>query len=370
MKVYLDNAATTPLAPEVIDEMIFVMKNVYGNPSSIHNWGREAKVVIENARKTIATLIQASPSEIYFTSGAVEAITTILWGAISSLQVRTIITSKIEHSIVIHTLDKFQERGFVKVEYCKTDGLGHIDLQHLQTLTEANNGALVVLMHVNNEIGNISPINEISLMCKQNQCYYCTDMVQSMGKLAINLKEISPDFAISSGHKLHAPKGIGFMYIRKGVKIQPLLIGGQEMNQRAGTENIYGIAGLSKAFEIAYMNYEYNVDYISGLKQYMIQLLEKIPNIEFNGDAKGNSLYTILNVSFPNETKYEMLVYKLDIAGIAVSEGSACSSGVNHLSHVIQELPNPGRPAIRFSFSKFNTKEEIDYCIEIIRNFN
>ena len=161
MKVYLDNAATTPLAPEVIDEMIFVMKNVYGNPSSIHNWGREAKVVIENARKTIATLIQASPSEIYFTSGAVEAITTILWGAISSLQVRTIITSKIEHSIVIHTLDKFQERGFVKVEYCKTDGLGHIDLQHLQTLTEANNGALVVLMHVNNEIGNISPINEI-----------------------------------------------------------------------------------------------------------------------------------------------------------------------------------------------------------------
>ncbi|MEI8204280.1 MAG: aminotransferase class V-fold PLP-dependent enzyme, partial [Bacteroidota bacterium] len=194
MKIYLDNAATTPLAPEVIDEMAYVMKNIPGNPSSIHSWGREAKVVIENARKTIANLIHATSSEIYFTSGAVEAITTILWGAVSSLKVKTIVTSKLEHSIVIHTLETFQERGFVKVEYCKTDALGHIDLEHLQTLVQTNSNSLVVLMHANNEIGNISPINEIAKICKESNCYYCTDMVQSMGKLSINIKEISPDF--------------------------------------------------------------------------------------------------------------------------------------------------------------------------------
>ena len=272
MKVYFDNAATTPIAPGVIDVMTSVMKNTQGNPSSIHSWGREARVVIESARKTIASFINAAPSEIYFTSGAVEAITTILWGVVSSLNVRTIISSKLEHSVVVHTLEQFEKRGFIQVKNCPTDLNGQIDLQALAILIQENEGALVALMHVNNEIGNISPVEAISALCKQHACYFFTDMVQSMGKLTIDLKALSPDFAVCSGHKLHGPKGIGFLYLRKGIKIQPLLIGGgQEMNQRSGTENIYGIAGLAKAFEIAYRDLDKNEVYIKDLKSYIFK---------------------------------------------------------------------------------------------------
>lgn len=370
MKIYLDNAATTPMDPEVIEAMLPYMRQHFGNPSSIHSYGREVRAGIEKARKNVAALLKASPSEIFFTSGGTEANNTAIFCSVRDLGVKHIISSPVEHHAVTHTVEELQREGKIRLSWVQLDEKGNVRLDHLEELLKSDEKTLVSLMHANNEVGNLLPLEKVARLCKQYNAYFHSDTVQTMGHFSIDLSQIPVDFITCAAHKFHGPKGAGFLFIRSGVKIHPFIFGGaQERNMRGGTENVYGIIGLSKALELAYRDLDQHRKHIEGLKNHLAKQLEAhIPGIEFNGDCRGDSLYTVLNVAFPVNEQSEMLLFNLDIAGISCSGGSACSSGSNAGSHVLKSIyGNIDRPSVRFSFSKYNTREEIDYTVEKLK---
>ena len=371
MRVYFDNAATTPIDPEVLKEMYRVMENSYGNPSSIHAHGREVRSIIEKARKTIAHLLHTSPAEIFFTSGGTEADNTAIRCGIVDNGLKHAISSRLEHHAVIHTLEAMKKAGTIQLSYVDADSKGNIDYNHLEELLRSNDRSLVSLMHANNELGTISDMERIGDLCEHYNAIYHSDTVQTMGHYQHDLSKLKAHFMVCAAHKLHGPKGIGFLHVNHKVKIKPFIYGGsQERNMRGGTENVYGIVGLAKALEIAYANMEDHHNQIQSLKTYMIgQLKDNIPGIEFNGEIDpAKSLYTVLNVSFPCNDMADMLLFNLDIAGISASGGSACSSGSDIGSHVLTAIGgDPNRPSVRFSFSKYNTKEEVDYTVSKLK---
>ncbi|MDP9080579.1 MAG: cysteine desulfurase [Bacteroidota bacterium] len=371
MRVYLDNAATTPLDPEVTKEMIKVMENTYGNPSSIHSHGREARTLIERARKTIANLLHTSPAEIFFTSSGTEADNTAIRCGIVDHNIKHAITSRLEHHAVIHTMEALERAGVIKLSYVDVDSKGSVDYDHLETLLKDNERSFVSLMQANNEIGTLSDMERVGDICEAYNAIYHCDTVQTMGHYQHDLSKLKAHFLVCAGHKLHGPKGVGFLHVNHRIKIKPLIYGGaQERNMRGGTENIYGIVGLAKALEIAYSEMEQHQQHIQGLKTYMIdQLTESIPGINFNGETDpAKSLYTVLNVQFPEMEMADMLLFNLDIAGISASGGSACSSGSDIGSHVLTAIgASSSRPSVRFSFSKYSTKDEVDYTVAKVR---
>jgi cysteine desulfurase len=369
MKVYLDNAATTPLDPEVFEAMKPFMLEDFGNPSSTHSHGRKVRAAIESSRKAVAELLNCTPGEIIFTSGGTEADNAIITGAIKTYNIKNAISSPIEHHAVEHTLHTLEKRGDIKLHFVQLDEKGHVDLAHLESLLKEFPNALVSLMHANNEIANLLDIEKVGELCAQYNAYFHSDTVQTMGHYKHDLKKLKVHGLTAAAHKFHGPKGIGFMYINKDKKIQPMIHGGaQERNLRGGTENTYGIIGLAKALQICYREMEEHETKINSLKQYMIDKLKAaVPGISFHGDSDNlkGSLYTVLNVSFPESEENEMMLFNLDLQGISASGGSACSSGASTGSHVLNALyPGSKRGAVRFSFSKFNTKEEIDFAVE------
>ena len=364
MKVYLDNAATTRIDDSVIEAVTQVMKVIYGNPSSVHGHGRQARAEIEKARRSVAGHLNVSPAEIFFTSGGTEADNMAILCSVRDLGVKRIITSKIEHHAVLHTVEAVEDE--VEVNYVRLTPNGHVDMEHLEELLQNSEKTLVSLMHANNEIGNLLDLKKVSEMCREHGAYFHSDTVQTMCHYLLDLKELDIDFITASAHKFHGPKGIGFLYVNSNVKVKPMIYGGsQERNMRGGTENIYGIVGLAKAMEVAYSELENHQKQVQGLKSRIIEKLrESIHGVRFNGDAEGDSLYTVLNVCFPDTPISEMLLFNLDIMGVSASGGSACTSGSSVGSHVLAELDrDQKRPAIRFSFSKHNTIEEIDFTV-------
>lgn len=368
MKIYLDNAATTKLDKAVIDAMLPVMQEEYGNPSSIHGSGRKVRSLIENARKTVAKLLNVTPAEIFFTSGGTEADNTCIIQSVENHGITHIISSKIEHHAVEHTVSILEKKGKVKVSWVNIDSKGNVDLVHLEELLKTNPRTLVSLMHANNEIGTLLPIKQVGEICEKYNAIFHSDTVQTVGHYPLNLKDIKVHFITCAAHKFHGPKGVGFLYINHTIKIDPFINGGaQERNMRGGTENVYGIVGLAKALEICYAEMDEHVKHISDLKLYMIQKLQQsIPGIEFNGETSPEkALYTVLNCRFPAHPNAEMLLFNLDIAGIYASGGSACTSGSNQGSHVLKGIcADMNRPSVRFSFCKHNTKEEIDFVVK------
>jgi cysteine desulfurase len=369
MRVYLDNAATTPLDNEVFEAMKPFMLEEFGNPSSTHAHGRKVRAAIESARKQVATLMNCTPGEIIFTSGGTEADNAILRGALETFAIGHVITSRIEHHAVEQTLTSLATQGKVTLHFVGTDGTGHIDMDHLSRLLSAHPGSLVSLMHANNEIGNILDFNRVGELCVEHNAYFHSDTVQSVGQYRYDLSSQKVHGMAAAAHKFHGPKGAGFMFIRKDRKFAPLVLGGaQERNMRGGTENVYGIIGLAKALEVAYRDLDQHRSHIVGLKSRMIERLrESIPGVDFHGDSANveGSLYTVLNVSLPESEDNDMVLFNLDLEGISASGGSACSSGATTGSHVLGALyPGSRRGAVRFSFSKYNTAEEIDYTVE------
>lgn len=375
-RIYLDNAATTQIDEEVLEAMLPLLRENFGNPSSIHAHGRKIKASVETARKTVANLLHTSPAEIFFTSGGTEADNTAILSSIETYEIKHAITSKIEHHAVLHTLQHLEKAGKIELSYVDLTKNGSIDLESLEKLLIVKPKSLVSLMHANNEIGNITDIQSVGMLCKQFEAIYHSDTVQTMGHFSHNLQELNLDFLVGAAHKFHGPKGVGFLYVNANNKIHPLIHGGsQERNMRGGTENVYGIVGLAKALEIAYREMDAHKSHIEGLKSRMIEKIkEQINGVTFNGNSAdlNASLYTVLNVSFPEHPDNEMLLFNLDIEGISCSGGSACSSGTDVGSHVLNELSlNPKRANVRFSFSKYNTVEEIDKTVEIlVNNFN
>jgi len=370
--IYLDNAATSPILPEVIDVISGAMANVYGNPSCIHHVGRKAKSLVETSRKNIAKHFNTSAQEIIFTAGGSEADNLILRNAVTNLGVTTIISSKIEHHAVLHTIENLRKDLEIVVKYVDLDEAGSVNYLHLeQLLQESNEKKLVSLMYINNEIGNILNLKKVSELCMANNALFHSDAVQGVGHFKIDVKEIPIDFFVASAHKFHGPKGVGFAYIKRGFGIHPILHGGeQERGARAGTENVHSILGMEKALEIACLKMPEESAYIQKLKNYFINELKlHFKGIEFNGlsESESDSSYTILNVRFPKN--YAMLLFNLDLKGIAVSGGSACQSGSNQGSHVLHAILSEKeaiKTSVRFSFSKFNTVEEIDYVIQTL----
>ena len=372
-RIYLDNAATTPLDKEVMAEMINVMENYYGNPSSIHAQGREVRTLVEKARKTVAGLLNATPAEIFFTSGGTEADNTAIRCGIAAFGIKHAITSKIEHHAVEHTLGQLLKDGVIdKLSFVNIDSKGNIDYDHLEQLLKENSRSFVSLMHANNELATLTDMEKVGDICERYEAIYHCDTVQTMGHYVHDVRKIKAHFIVCAAHKLHGPKGVGFLFVNHTVKISPMIFGGaQERNMRGGTENVYGIVGLAKALEMAYGHMAEHQTYIQELKTYMkAKLVAEIPAISFNGETDPEkSLYTVLNVSFPAMEMSDMLLFNLDINGISASGGSACSSGSNIGSHVLTAVgTDPNRPSVRFSFSKFNTKEEIDYVIEKVKH--
>ena len=371
MRVYFDNAATTPVDKEVLKEMYQVMENHFGNPSSIHAHGREVRTIIEKARKTVSGLLHTSPSQIFFTSGGTEADNTAIRCGIIDHGIKHAITSRIEHHAVLHTLENLEAKGIIKLSFLDVDSKGNPNLNQLEELLKTNERSFVSLMHANNELGTITDIEKVGDICERYNALFHCDTVQTLGHYSHDVTKLKVHFLVCAAHKLHGPKGIGFLYINQDIKINPLIFGGsQERNMRGGTENVYGIVGLAKALQLAYQDMEAHQEYIQGLKTYMMQQLsENVAGIEFNGETDPDkSLYTVLNVSFPEMEMAEMLLFSLDIAGISASGGSACSSGTNIGSHVLTGIAaHPDRPAVRFSFSKFNTIEEVDYVVDKIK---
>jgi len=373
MKVYLDNAATTPIASEVIDEIQPYLSNYFGNPSSTHAFGRKTKNAIEINRKKIADLIQAKNNEIIFTSGGTEADNMALRCAVYDLNVKRIITTKIEHHAVLHTAECLRDHQNVEIVFLATDHNGNPDLVQLESILNDEVNTLVTLMHANNEIGTLLPLNKVADICaKHDHVYFHSDTVQTMGHYTFNLTETPIDFLTCSAHKLHGPKGVGFLYVNHKINLNPLITGGsQERKNRGGTENLYGIVGLGKAMEMAYEDLTSHQKHIQDLKSLMMEELKKIDDrIKFNGETSPEkSLYTVLNVCFPADVCNSMLLFSLDIHGIAASGGSACSSGSNQGSHVLAELPHQEDcQSVRFSFSRFNTKEDVEFTLEKIRS--
>jgi cysteine desulfurase len=366
-RVYFDNAATTPLDKEVIAAMIPVMENEYGNPSSTHAHGRTVRTLIEESRRNVAKLMNCTPGEIFFTSGGTEADNMAIRKSVECLGVKNIITSPLEHHAVLHTIEELDKKGEAKMHLVKITDKGHVDMDHLEELLQNNSHTLVSLMHANNEIGNMLDLEKVGALCKQYNAYFHCDTVQTIGHYPFDLKNLNIHFMACAAHKFNGPKGTGFIYINAEAKIDPYITGGaQERNMRGGTENVYGIIGLAKALEICYRDLDKNRKHKEELRTYMKeQLIQNIPGITFNGDVDGNSSYTVLNASFPPSPIGEMMLFKLDIAGISASGGSACSSGSNVGSHVLSALgTDPNRAAVRFSFGKQNTKEEVDFVIE------
>lgn len=370
--IYLDNAATTPVDPAVWAEMQPYFEHFTANPSSIHSHGRQAKVAVEKARKTIATLLNASPSEIFFTSGGTEADNTVLQSAVLHGGCKVIITSPLEHHAVLHTAEAWAKLGLAELKLVRVNPDGAIDLAHLEELLSTSEQAIVSLMHGNNEIGNLLDLNAVGDLCEQYGALFHSDTVQTMGHYKHDASALKVHFMVGAAHKFHGPKGIGFLYAKAGTKFHPLMHGGaQERNQRGGTENVYGMIGVAKALEMAYASMAEHEAYIKGLKAYFIEGLQKqFPGISFNG-ASGdveNSLYTVLNVRFPSVADGDMLLFQLDIEKISASGGSACSSGTSVGSHVLLALnPTATGAAVRFSFSKNNTRAEIDRVLEVLK---
>ena len=373
MKVYLDNAATTQIDPEVIEVMLPIIKEGFGNPSSIHSFGRESRSLVEKARKNVARHLNCNPGEIFFTSGGTEADNMAIRCGMMDLGINHAITSKIEHHAVGHTLEDLSSKGLIKLSYVNLDEKGNIDFNHLEELLKTNQRSFVSLMHANNEIGNLIPIKTVAEICEKYNAIFHSDTVQTMAHYSFDLKAINIHFITGAAHKFHGPKGNGFLYINENIKVKPLIFGGgQERNMSAGTENVYGIVGLSKAMDVSYSDLENHRKHIESLKLRMISgLKDAIPGVEFNGESANieNSLYTVLNVLFPPTDIGEMLFYNLDIMGVASSGGSACSSGSNLGSHVLRNIGSDmSRPSLRFSFSRFNTIEEIDYTVNQLRS--
>ncbi|MES2139866.1 MAG: cysteine desulfurase family protein [Bacteroidota bacterium] len=370
MKIYFDNAATTPLDKEVLNEMLPYMTEHFGNPSSIHSYGRKTRAAIEGARKMVAKSLNVSPSEIFFTSGGTEADNMAIRCSIHDLGIKHAITSRIEHHAVLHTLEELEKEGVIKLSFVNLTSIGHVDLVHLEQLLKENGRTLVSLMHANNEIGNLLPLKEVGEICSTYNAIFHSDTVQTMGHYEMDLQKIKIHFVTCAAHKFHGPKGVGFLYVSSAIKINPMIYGGgQERNMRGGTENLYGIIGLAKALEIALRDMDDHQKHITGIKNYMVEKLKaEIPVIEFNGACQDNCLYTVLNVRFPHTENAEMLLFNLDIAGIAASGGSACTSGSDIGSHVLRGIGcDVTRPSVRFSFSKYNTKEEVDYTVSKLK---
>ncbi|MDP5230115.1 MAG: cysteine desulfurase [Cellulophaga sp.] len=378
-KVYLDNAATTQVRVNVIQKMQEALAESYGNPSSTHSFGRSAKTAIEKTRKIIAKYLNAHPSEIIFTSGGTEADNMILRCAVRDLGVQTIITSKIEHHAVLHTVELLEKDYPIRVAYVDLDVFGNPDLVHLEALLQADDTKkLVSLMHINNEIGNILAIDAVVHLCKQYDALFHSDTVQSIGHYAFDVQKTPIDFLTAAAHKFHGPKGIGFAFVKKNLPLKPILVGGsQERGFRAGTEAFHNIVGLEEAFVLAYENLEEEQQYILDLKKYFIKELKRVlPEVIFNGHSGDveKSTYTLVNVRLPfDQQKSQMLLFQLDIKGIACSKGSACQSGSSLESHVLVEILSKEelkKPSIRFSFSKDTTKQELDYVINELLVFS
>ena len=371
-RIYFDNAATTSLDPIVLQTMMPYLTEKFGNPSSIYSYGRETKMAIEQARKTVAKILNAHPAEIFFTSGGTESSNTAISAAVKDLGCKHIITSAIEHHATLHTVEYMRSEGLAKVSYVKLLPDGHIDLVDLdKLLASTKEKSLVTLLHANNEIGNILDIDAVGNLCKiYNAIFHC-DTVQTVGHFPFDLRATPVHFITGAAHKFHGPKGVGILYINENVRIKPYIHGGgQERNMRAGTENLYGIVGFAKALELATTDNLTDSTYISEIKKYMYDELRKnLPNTNFNGDVFGKSLYTVLSVSFPKTEKSEMLLFNLDIHNICASGGSACTSGAEQGSHVISAIHNdPNTVTVRFSFSKHNTKAEVDTVVALLKD--
>lgn len=372
MVVYLDNAATTPIAPEVIEAMIPVLRDGFGNPSSSHSFGRKTKALLEVSRRSISKHLNCQPSEIIFTSGGTEADNMALNSCVNEMGVKHIITSRIEHHAIGHTAEAIENSGKARISYVKVDSKGNVDLDDLERLLQTEDKTLVSLMHANNEIATLLPIKKVSQLCRKYNALFHSDTVQTMGHYSFDLQDLDIDFITCAAHKFHGPKGIGFLYVNKSVKVGSMIHGGaQERGYRGGTENVYGIVGLAKAMDLAYDNVEGHQKHVQGLKAYMIKQLEAyFDEIQFHGEIDSEkSLYTVLNVCFPRTEKAGMLLFTLDLKGIAVSGGSACSSGAVKGSHVLEGInADMTRPNARFSFSRYTTEAEIDFALEQIKS--
>lgn len=371
MNVYFDNAATTPISKKVLDKMIPYMEDGFGNPSSIHKRGREIKSVIEKSRSKVADILSCEPGEIFFTSGGTEADNMFIINTVLEKKIDTVITSKVEHHAVLHCCDYLNKTQNINIKYVSINDNGEVDLDDLEKITSNNKNSLVSLMHGNNEIGNINDLKTISKICEKNNVIFHSDTVQTVGHYAIDLNKINIQGIVGSAHKFHGPKGIGFLYLNNKHKISPFIHGGaQERNMRGGTENVYGIVGLSEALTLAYENMATHKEKIIALKSHMIESLkQKVKGVKFNGLSSDldNSLYTVLNASIPNVDDQQMFLFNLDINNIAASAGSACSSGSDSGSHVLKEIKTgEGFVNVRFSFSKYNSIEEVDYVINKI----
>jgi cysteine desulfurase len=371
-KVYLDNAATTQIHPQVISEMTKVLSEDYGNPSSSHSFGRHSKSILELSRKTIAKNVNASAQEIIFTSGGTEANNMVLRSAVKDLKIERIISSRIEHHAVLHTVDALRQEFQIAVDFVDIKPDGAISLTHLTDLLSDNRPTLVSLMHVNNETGTTLDLALVGRICKQHKAYFHSDTIQSIGKINFDLQILPIDFLVASAHKFHGPKGTGFIFIRKGIAINPLFFGGeQEKGLRPGTEPLHNIAGMAKALELSYLDLEAHREYISDLKNYTInELSSHFPGFKINGNS--DAFYNILNIQLPfSEEKTAMILFNLDMKGIAVSRGSACQSGSVRPSHVLEQMLSEEelkRPSLRISLSQFNTKDDIDYLIEALHS--
>jgi len=370
-RIYFDNAATTPLDPEVLATMLPYMQAQFGNPSSIYSYGRETRLAIENARKTVAKILGCKPGEIFFTSGGTESNNTAIAASIRDLGCTHIITSPIEHHAVLHTVEHYGKTGNVTTSFVKLNNDGEVDYNDLeQQLQQTAQKCLVTLMHANNEIGVLLDIKRVGELCKKYDAIFHSDCVQTVGHYLINLSELHVHFISAAGHKFHGPKGTGILYVNESIRIKPFIFGGgQERNLRAGTENVYGIVGFAKALEIATANQAIDKEYIGNLKIYMRAKLEKaIPGVSFHC-SNVETLYTVLSACFPKTSRSEFLLMSLDINGICASGGSACSSGADQGSHVIQAL-NKGDDfvTVRFSFSKYNTTDEIDAAVHKLKD--
>ncbi len=370
-RIYLDNAATTPLDREVLDAMTPFLTEKFGNPSSIYSYGRESRMAIETARKSVAGILNAHPAEIFFNSGGTESSNTAITSAVRDLGCTHIISSPIEHHATLHTVEHLHHRGEAALSFVNILSDGHLDMDHLACLLdESREKCLVTLMHANNETGNMLDLHTVGEMCKPYKAVFHSDTVQTVGHFPFDLRNTPVHFITGAGHKFHGPKGVGMIYINENVKIKPYMHGGsQERNMRAGTENLYGIVGFAKALEMATKNHEKDSAHIGSLKKYMMEKIAgSISGAVFNGDPLGKSLYAVLSVSFPKTEKSEMILFNLDINNICASGGSACTSGAEQGSHVIRAINNnPNLVTVRFSFSKFNHREEIDFVVEKLR---
>ena len=371
MRIYFDNAATTSLDDEVLQTMMPYLTEKFGNPSSIYSYGRETRMAIEQSRKTVAKILNAHPAEIFFTSGGTESSNTAIMAAVNNLGCKHIITSEIEHHATLHTVQHLVKLNLASVSYVKLLPNGHVDLNDLEKLLAGTNDkSLVTLMHANNEIGNILDISAAGELCKLYNAIFHSDTVQTVGHYPFDLRSTPVHFVTGAAHKFHGPKGVGLLYINENVRIAPFIYGGgQERNMRAGTENLYGIVGFAKALEVATKHHDEHAAYIGTIKYYMHEQLKKhFPDIVFNGDVLGQSLYTVLNASFTKTEKAEMLLFNLDIHNVCASGGSACTSGADAGSHVIRAINNnPNQIAVRFSFSKYNTKHEVDTVVQLLK---